>query len=415
MKQKLNILLLTLLLLVVGTFSVSAQIVDADGQYVDTVFNDHVDRTAEDFVMVSLMISQPSNLKVYSFVGHAGLRLQCPTFDLDYVFAYISVQRDAAALDYITLQPTMGLFVLPTEQYIEEEFRGVREYEMFLPPRVETELWRILDEEVAKGYDTPFDWMHGSCAQKVYQFVNEAIATIYPDDSVQTQWLEEYQYTVRELFYYKYATEAPWHRLLLTSYAGYDLLDNVHMSNGKKVLFPEQLLALWHNTTLCDKPLLSEETKVYTTSEMMTASIVTPIRIAIVLLLLSLVSLGFIFCQKRIWLAKIGKGIDYTILTIQTMAAIFLMVMMWVAYLPFPQSRWNWLFVPFNILPAVCWKWRKYWALPYALVLFVWCVIMVSMNLWAYMLVDWSHILMVVAWMVIILKQYIQFVTTKTK
>ena len=140
----------------------SAQIVDVEGQYVDTVFHDHVDRTAEDFVKVSLMISQPSNQKVYSFVGHAGLRLQCPTFDLDYVFAYISVQRDAAALDYTTLQPTMGLFVIPTEQYIEEEFRGVREYEMFLSPRVETELWRILDEEVKKGYDTPFDWMHGS-------------------------------------------------------------------------------------------------------------------------------------------------------------------------------------------------------------------------------------------------------------
>ena len=53
-----NISLLTLLLLVAGTFSVSAQIVDANGQYVDTVFNDNVDRTAEDFVIASLLVRQ---------------------------------------------------------------------------------------------------------------------------------------------------------------------------------------------------------------------------------------------------------------------------------------------------------------------------------------------------------------------
>ena len=35
----------------------SAQIVDAEGQYVDTAFNDNVDRTEEDFVTVSLLIS----------------------------------------------------------------------------------------------------------------------------------------------------------------------------------------------------------------------------------------------------------------------------------------------------------------------------------------------------------------------
>ena len=116
MKKRLNILLITLLLLVAGTFSVSAQIVDAEGQYVDTVFNDNIDRTAEDFVSVSLMISQPSDRYVHAIFGHAALRLQCPIFDLDYVFSYISIHSDAAVLDYIVIRPTMGLVAVPTEQ-----------------------------------------------------------------------------------------------------------------------------------------------------------------------------------------------------------------------------------------------------------------------------------------------------------
>ena len=85
LKQNLYILLV-LLLSLIGTFSVSAQIVDAQGQYVDTVFNDNVDRTAEDFVTVSLMIADPG-VEFYTVLGHACLRLQCPTFALDYCYS----------------------------------------------------------------------------------------------------------------------------------------------------------------------------------------------------------------------------------------------------------------------------------------------------------------------------------------
>ena len=67
------VIFLSLLLLLAGTFSVSAQIVDAEGLYVDTVVNDNVDRSAEDFVKVSLLISQPSDVRVYSIFGHTAL------------------------------------------------------------------------------------------------------------------------------------------------------------------------------------------------------------------------------------------------------------------------------------------------------------------------------------------------------
>ena len=79
-----------------------------------------------------------------------------------------------------------------------------------------------------------------------------------------------------------------------------------------------------------------------------------------------------------------------------------MMIMMWVAYLPFPKAHWNWLLIPFNILPAICWKWRKYWALPYATVLAVWGLVMVLVP---HMLVDTPHIILTLAFAIMLLKQ----------
>ena len=401
MKHQLSILFLSLLLLVAGTFSVSAQIVDAQGQYVDTVFNDNVDRTAEDFVTVSLMISQPSDVRVYSIFGHAALRLQCPAFDLDYVFSYISIHSDAAALEYIVIRPTMGLIAVPTEQYIEEEFRGITEYAMYLPPQVETELWRILDESTAKGYERPYDCVAGSCAQMVSQYINRAIATAYPKDSVQTQWLGEPEHTMHELMN-MYAQEAPWQLFLINSILGSSYVDNVNMTNAKKILFPLQLLALWHNTALCGKPILSDEPIVHTTSEVMKAPRITPLWCAWLLLILSVISILTSVGGNRGWISNIGIGIDYLMLCLQTLAGLFMMVMMWVAYLPFPTAHWNWLLMPFNILPAICWKWRKYWALPCAGLLVIWCLVMLFVP---YMIVDAPHIIFTFAFALILFKQ----------
>lgn len=350
---------------------------------------------------VSLMISQPSDVRVYSIFGHAALRLQCPAFDLDYVFSYISIHSDATALEYIVIRPTMGLLAVPTEQYIEEEFRGITEYAMYLPPRVEIELWRILDESTAKGYDRPYDCVAGSCAQMVFQYVNRAIATAYTKDSVQTQWLGEPKHTMHELMN-QYATEAPWQLFLINSILGSSYVDNVNMTNAKKVLFPQQLLVLWHNTTLCGKPLLSDEPIVHTTSEVMKAPRITPLWCAWLLLILSVISVLTSVGGNRGWISNIGIGIDYLMLCLQTVAGLFMMVMMWVAYLPFPQAHWNWLLIPFNILPAICWKWRKYWALPCAGLLVIWCLVMLLVP---YMIVDAPHIIFTLAFALILLKQ----------
>ena len=127
MKQRLNILLITLLLLVAGTFSVSAQIVDENGQYVDTIFNDNIDRSAEDFVKISLLISEPAK-GLFSPFGHTAFRLQCPIFDLDYVFHYAMFQSGKSdnsnqTLAYITGQFEVRLIADTFATYLRDNGR----------------------------------------------------------------------------------------------------------------------------------------------------------------------------------------------------------------------------------------------------------------------------------------------------
>lgn len=50
--------------LLLGTMQpLSAQIYDADGQYVDTLFHDHINRQADDFIRVSLVSSARPSIR----------------------------------------------------------------------------------------------------------------------------------------------------------------------------------------------------------------------------------------------------------------------------------------------------------------------------------------------------------------
>ena len=135
MKQTYTILLTLLLSLLIGTPPISAQIVDEQGQYVDTTFHDNVNRTAEDFVIASLVVADPGTV-LYSVLGHACIRLQCPAFGMDYCFSYESEDVRQRVFSFLAGKLMMGLFAIPIEDYCalyREDGRGVYEYKLNLP------------------------------------------------------------------------------------------------------------------------------------------------------------------------------------------------------------------------------------------------------------------------------------------
>ena len=390
MKQRFNILLLTLLLLLVaGTFSVSAQIVDAEGQYVDTVFNDHVDRTAEDFVIASLLVADPGTV-MYSVVGHACLRLQCPAFGMDYCFSYESESVKNRVLDFLAGKLMMGLFAIPVEEYCaqyREEGRGVYEYALNLPIEVKRELWRIVDEKIEEGHRLPYDYFHRGCAITIVDFVKQALGeTVVEYDKS----LYENQLTAREK-YFQHTNPSMWVRFFCVFIVGGEA-DLVY-KNDRQLIVPMDLVRAWQKAKVNGEYLLeSEPTVLVEGKPQINDGWFTPMVLAIILLVLSITNL---------WVKY--PYFDWLMLAAQTLIGCGMTYL--IAFSDLCCTEWNWLIIPFNPLPAIFWKWRKYWALPYAGILAIWCIAMTAICVWGNVLVDWSHILMVIAWIVIMLHQ----------
>ena len=390
MKQQLYILIFALLSFLIGTLPVSAQIVDAEGQYVDTVFHDNVDRTAEDFVIASLLVADPGTV-LYSVVGHACIRLQCPTFGLDYCFSYESEDASQKVLSFLAGKLMMGLFAIPVEDYCnfyKSEGRGVYEYKLNLPIETKRELWRVLDEHLAEGIRLPYDYYHRGCAITIVDFVKQALGeTVVEYDKS----LYENQLTAREK-YFQHTNPSMWVRFFCVFIVGGEA-DLVY-KNDRQLIVPMDLVHAWQQAKVYGEPLLASEPTVLVEGKPQVADgWFTPMVLAILLFVLAIANL---FWSRPYF--------DWLMLAAQTIVGSFMAYL--ICFSDLCCTEWNWLIIPFNPLPAIFWKWRKYWALPYAGLLVVWCIAMAAISVWGNVLVDWSHIVMVLAWIVIVVKQH---------
>ena len=388
MKKRIYILLL-LLLSLIGVLPASAQIVDAQGQYVDTVFNDNVDRTAEDFVISSLLVADPGTV-LYSVLGHACIRLQCPAFGLDYCFSYESEDASQKVLSFLAGKLLMGLFAIPVEEYCEfyrNEGRGVYEYTLNLPIEVKQELWRVVDEQLARGIRLPYDYYRKNCATSSVDFLNEALGS---NKIVYDKSLRENPHTAREM-YFLYTTPQSWTRFVSVFIAG-SATDILHY-NDRQLIVPMALVHAWQKATVNGKPLIANEPVVLVEGKpQVSDGWFTPMFLAIILLVLSIINL---------WIKY--PYFDWMMLVAQTLIGCGMTYL--ICFSDLCCTEWNWLIIPFNPLPVICWKWRKYWALPDAGLLTVWCIAMTTISFWGHVRVDWSHIVIVLAFIIILLKQ----------
>lgn len=361
----------------------------AKEQYVDPVFGDTIDRTAEDFVTVSLLVADPGKA-VYSTMGHSCLRMQCPTFGLDYCFSYESEDVTTRFWSFIAGNLYMGLFAIPTNEYCNgyiPEGRGVYEYKLNIPAWAEQNLWRILDNQVAEGSLLPYDYLKRGCTIACVEFLHKALGDthIAYDTS-----LYEQAPTGRDLV--KWATtNSLWMRFFVCFIAGSECDKPLH--GKKQLLVPADLVDAWKKATINGEPLMSSEPNVLVEGKSQAKNgWFTPL---IAMLLVLVLSIANLFWNKPYF--------DWLMLAAQTVIGAFMVYLICISNLC--HTDWNWLIVPFNILPTIFWSWRKYWALPYACALLIWCGVMSYVAIWGHVLVDWPHIILVLAWTLVLIKQ----------
>lgn len=378
-----------ILLLMLAMMMASAMPMLAKEQYVDPVFGDTIDRTAEDFVTVSLLVADPGNY-LYSVLGHACLRMQCPVFGMDYCFTYESESVQNRVGDFLAGKLMMGLMNLPVATYCNqyaELSRGVYEYKLNLPPQVEQNLWRILDEHVAKGTRLPYDYYHRGCATACVQFLHKALGntSIAYDES-----LYEQAPTGRDLVK-RATTDALWVRFFVCFIAGSEV--DVPLHGEKQLMIPVDLVTAWQKATINGELLISSEPNVLVEGKSQAKNgWFTPL---IAMLLVLVLSIANLFWNKSYF--------DWLMLAAQTVIGAFMMYL--ICFSDLCCTSWNWLIIPFNILPAIFWYWRKWWALPYACALLIWCGVMSYVAIWGHVLVDWPHIVLVLAWTLVLIKQ----------
>ena len=354
-------------------------------------FNDTIDRLDPDFVLVSLCVADPTDYKddALGTSGHAFLRLQCPIFGLDHCFSYEGENVNDNLYKYLSGQTKMGMFRARTDEYLEDFRkwnRSVHEYRLNMPPEAEQRLWEIMDNHTTNKISLRHDLNKYGCAITVVRYVKQALGEtpiVYASD-------EEMEHMTRREIGYRSMANYPWLRLVSMIFT--DNKADKNLPVDEKLIIPADLAVVWQQATIQDQAFATYVGDLVEGAPLdNTKPWFTPMIVAILILL---ITIGFAFtrCPYWDWLLLGGQAI-------YGCALIFL----WFIMREFGGSAYI-MMVLFNPLPLLLWKWRKYWALPYAILL---AIGMIVLACWPHMLVDPAFLVLVWAYVVLFAKSSI--------
>ncbi len=342
-------------------------------------------RLSPDFVKVSVCIASRGEI-LYSNVGHAFIRMQCPTFDLDNSFSYEGEDVEDNLFRFLTGRLKMGMARWDTHTYIKEyerQGRGLKEYTLNLSPVAKMNLWRILDMRVDEGNNLKYDPVTRGCAHSVVEVIQESLGSDY---MIIDHWPERFDMSLREMIHTSMTND--WSRFMVhlmgSTYPDSDL------SNIEKIAAPSDLIDVLKIASVNGQHIITEEPTVLLQTKIEESKCwFTPMMMAIIFLVLTLLGMY--------WLPK---PTALTVVTLQSIVGLF------VTYLFLSGNLlgdgWSILLIPFNPLPILLWHWRRWWAGIYAILLILWVL-----TAWFYphLLIDPAFPIITVGLVIVYFKQ----------
>lgn len=361
-------------------------------------FNDTIDRLDPDFVLVSLCVADPTDWRddALGTSGHAFLRLQCPTFGLDHCFSYEGERVYDDLYKYLNGQTKMGLFRVETDAYLKdyrEWNRSVHEYRLNMPPEAELRLWEIMDNHTTNKITLRHDLNKYGCAITVVRYVKKALGDV---PIVYSSNPEMEHMTRREVGYCSLANH-PW--LRLTSMIFTDNKADENLPIDEKLIVPADLAEVWQHATVDGKPFAIYMGDIVEGAPLEDSKPwFTPMVAALLILL---ITIGFACTQYPYW--------DWLLLGVQTLYGCVL-IFLWIVMREFGGAAYI-MMVLFNPLPLILWKWRRYWTMPYAILLVIGVVVLLFMP---HMLVDPAFLVLALAYVVLFAKDSVkQFIASR--
>lgn len=334
----------------------------------------------ENFVRAYVVVASPGTV-MYSAMGHACLRLVCDTHNLDFIYSYEGESSEDNIVRFFMGDLMMGCRAVTSQEYLKDyadEGRGVNAYELNLPIAVKQRLWQQMDNRLMEA-DVPYDYINRGCAISVSHWIRDAIDK---DSLTFASWPEKFERTRKEMGGDSVKNE--WLRLLFATITT-GAAEYTDLPYEEKVTIPTELVEVLQGATAYGRRLLSKEPVVLLKQTcVVDTPFVSPLMVALILLVLAIANLYLH-----------SKYIRWSFWTFQFVVALFITYLVVLSDLP--CTEWNWLIIPFNPLPVIMWRWRKYWVYPFVAICVVW---MIGLLLYPHQVVVPAHYVLVLTTMV---------------
>jgi len=315
----------------------------------------------DEFVNASLLIASPGN-SIYSVFGHCGLRMQCPSQHLDYVFTFEMESGAAGYAKFFAGQAKAGFAAVPTAEYINtyaQEGRGITAYTLNLTPHEKQELWRALDNDMVQGPHRKYNLIKNQCLSMSLLLVEEILENEYIDFTRLPQIMLSYKngQGVRYM-----SRKSPWAAFVFLTLMGTEA--DTHWEDEYRmcpetmpyILRYARIVSVDHTKS---RPLLKAAPQtLLPTYLVIKPSLLSP-NVVFGALFVFAILLSVAQCRGRGH--KWALGFDYTLFVLQTAAGFILLYITLVTGLF--GMHWNWYLIPFNPLPFLLWLCfrRKKW------------------------------------------------------
>ena len=309
---------------------------------------------SSNFVTASMVAASPGEA-IYSQLGHAALRMECPRYRLDYCFSFEEEPGMGGILKFFLGKTDAHMMAVPTQKFLEvfkKEGRQVMQYTLNLTLHEKQELWRLLDNDYVDENMRNFNFLQNNCSSVSLM----ALENVVVDETIDFKWPKEFKLINGENLEVQ-TGRWPWLHFWSLTFLGTEADD--FWENDHRIT-PEFLEQVIKNasivTTESDRrPMVTSEKELLPLVNEFKASPVTPtLTFGTLLLITIFVTLGQWRWKWR-WSPMV---LDFLLMALVTIAGLVLLYTSFVSGLF--GKHWNWYLIPFNPLPLIIWLlWHK--------------------------------------------------------
>ena len=200
---------------------------------------------SSNFVTASLLVASPGKA-IYSQLGHAAIRMECPIHNLDYCFSFEEEAGMGGIVKFFVGKTDAHMMAVPTAEFLEgfkRDGRQMKQYTLNLTTHEMQELWRLLDNDYVDEELRHFNYMQNNCSSVSLQ----AVENVVVDEEIDFKgWPKQFKMNNGQLMRY-YVRDWPWLEFWCSSFGGTE--SDVTWENEQRIC-PEIIVPILKKASL---------------------------------------------------------------------------------------------------------------------------------------------------------------------